>query len=380
MSSASGECNRGRYDGQIGILHCEIVRAENLLAMDRSLFGAGKSDPYCKMEVPGQEDRKTPTISKNLNPVWNHEMRPLVVFSDGNGSVELTVWDHDTVGRDDLIGIAVLPFVSVNGESPCELTLPLETQAGDRAGKIIVRTGVRWAIDYVAGDSGIGETNNPFPRTRRWTERFLCAAADIRERRGCSSSPRKGGGLHRLWRDAIAVSENETLPPEDGAGNPAMVAAARANAHLAAPRNTMVAGVKALGESALMLLKAEHRSVEHIDGLISTAIGVKRTLARFKDDLNKVCGLLHAARKHCAHRDEISIVSHVEGAMKNALANALVDFNVAWQHINWCKEAIDAEHEMEVKARTARKRGLVKGVLLLTVLGLYIPYSRTNLI
>ena len=48
--------------------------------MDSQFLFQGKSDPYARVKV-GSEERETPTIDSNLNPVWAdrqvHEPRHL---------------------------------------------------------------------------------------------------------------------------------------------------------------------------------------------------------------------------------------------------------------------------------------------------------------
>ena len=86
------------------------IEAKDLYASDSN----GYSDPYFKIphhqngvvDIPGKKNR-TKTIKKNLSPVWNHsfdvEFNPQICKS-----LNIEIYDHDTLGKDDLIGSATI--------------------------------------------------------------------------------------------------------------------------------------------------------------------------------------------------------------------------------------------------------------------------------
>ena len=84
-------------------LDVTIMCAENLPAKDVS----GTSDPYCKLLLLPQQDKKISTNykSRTLNPVWN-ETIPLAVGPAELNEQTLYVYvlDHDVMNKDDMIG------------------------------------------------------------------------------------------------------------------------------------------------------------------------------------------------------------------------------------------------------------------------------------
>ena len=83
-------------------MRCEVLKCTNLWNNDVS----GKSDPYVKLRLLSNEDpggvKKSATIEQNLSPEWNEKHSILV--KDPTESLEVTVWDYDMVGDDDLMG------------------------------------------------------------------------------------------------------------------------------------------------------------------------------------------------------------------------------------------------------------------------------------
>jgi len=63
-----------------------------------------------------------------LNPTWDKEMRFLVEKAKKYQKLEVQVYDHDKVGKNDLLGVAVVDFAHLVGEGdsePWEVTAPL---------------------------------------------------------------------------------------------------------------------------------------------------------------------------------------------------------------------------------------------------------------
>jgi len=58
------------YDCTKGILRVRVIEAKQLMKMDVSFMGTGKSDPYAIISVGSQEFR-TRTINNSINPKWD---------------------------------------------------------------------------------------------------------------------------------------------------------------------------------------------------------------------------------------------------------------------------------------------------------------------
>ena len=83
-----------------GTLHVQLVRATGLKAMDRG----GLSDPYVKLTLAG-EGRKSKTIKKTLDPVWNEAFTWKGTLRDLTSSpLVLHCLDYDFGTRDDKLG------------------------------------------------------------------------------------------------------------------------------------------------------------------------------------------------------------------------------------------------------------------------------------
>jgi len=86
-------------------LELTIVSAKGLRDADWAP-GTGKSDPYCVCTVSGKEVARTPTISDQLNPVWNMKMQLSAISS--TEILEFKIFDDD-VGVDEPLGRIELP-------------------------------------------------------------------------------------------------------------------------------------------------------------------------------------------------------------------------------------------------------------------------------
>jgi hypothetical protein len=85
-----------------------VHRARKLKAMDMALLSGGSSDPYVVIKV-GEETKTTSIISKNLNPVWEETFQ-IPVWGDAQGTLLVSVWDHDALSADDTIGEVSIPI------------------------------------------------------------------------------------------------------------------------------------------------------------------------------------------------------------------------------------------------------------------------------
>lgn len=109
------------------VLFVSLRRATDLAASDFSFRGA-KSDPYVMFSV-GRQERKSPCIKSNLNPVWNPPERYCFDVDDVSRAIlGIKVFDYDALNRDDLLGALVLPlarFAPLAGQSFIEV-FPLD--------------------------------------------------------------------------------------------------------------------------------------------------------------------------------------------------------------------------------------------------------------
>eukprot|EP00736_Rhodelphis_marinus_P012510 Rmarinus@m.12382 len=108
----------------IGMLRLRVLGATRLPAMDPNDL----ADPYCVVKVKpaksslGSKKIKTKTCKETRDPEWNEEFRLQV--HEGAKELQLEVYDWDRVGMDELVGIVVLPFSTLNA-STTPYTIPL---------------------------------------------------------------------------------------------------------------------------------------------------------------------------------------------------------------------------------------------------------------
>merc|ERR1719454_2356372 len=88
-------------------------------------MGTGKSDPMCCCQIVNREESalETAVKSKTLDPVWDEE-HDIDYFEPGDDIV-FSVYDHDTVGDRDLLGIATLKARNYDREGGFEGDLRL---------------------------------------------------------------------------------------------------------------------------------------------------------------------------------------------------------------------------------------------------------------
>uniref|UniRef100_A0AAY4CXY4 C2 domain-containing protein n=1 Tax=Denticeps clupeoides TaxID=299321 RepID=A0AAY4CXY4_9TELE len=84
-----------------GVLRIHLVEARNLVAKDKFMGKAAKSDPYVKVRVGGMTF-KSHVIKENLNPTWN-EMYEVVLTQLPGQEVQLELFDKD-LDEDDFLG------------------------------------------------------------------------------------------------------------------------------------------------------------------------------------------------------------------------------------------------------------------------------------
>lgn len=81
---------------------CIVDSGSGLRACDKSLLGKGSSDSYCKIFCGAKSD-KTDVVT-STDPKWNKEMQFLVEKAKKYQKLEVQVFDHDKLGKNDSLG------------------------------------------------------------------------------------------------------------------------------------------------------------------------------------------------------------------------------------------------------------------------------------
>ncbi|KAG6432389.1 hypothetical protein SASPL_103965 [Salvia splendens] len=103
----------------VGLLKVTIVKANDLKNMEL----IGKSDPYVTVHIRPLFKVKTKVVNNNLNPTWNQTF-DLIAEDKETQSLILEVFDQD-IGQDKRLGIAKMPLIDLEAETPKELKLRL---------------------------------------------------------------------------------------------------------------------------------------------------------------------------------------------------------------------------------------------------------------
>ncbi|BFZ18785.1 hypothetical protein BsWGS_21822 [Bradybaena similaris] len=117
------------YDSVNNALHCTIIRAKGLKAMDSN----GLSDPYVKLHLlPGASKStklRTKTIHKTLNPEWNEPLTYYGVTEEDilRKTLRLSVLDEDAFGF-DFIGEFRVPLKKIKAHQTKNFSVYLEKQ------------------------------------------------------------------------------------------------------------------------------------------------------------------------------------------------------------------------------------------------------------
>ncbi|KAJ6782518.1 hypothetical protein PWT90_01663 [Aphanocladium album] len=109
----------------MGNLRVDILDGVDLPSADRN----GKSDPYCRFELNGQDLFKTKVIKKTLNPTWN-EYFEVPVPSRTGAKFKCTVWDYDFADKPDLLGATEINLAQLEPFKACEAQYPLDGKSG----------------------------------------------------------------------------------------------------------------------------------------------------------------------------------------------------------------------------------------------------------
>ncbi|KAI1093498.1 tricalbin [Rostrohypoxylon terebratum] len=122
----------------MGNLRVDVLDATDLPAADSN----GKSDPYCKFELNGQDVFKTKTQKKTLNPVWN-EYFEVPIPSRTAAKFTCKVYDYDFADKPDFLGGTDINLEQLDPFIAKELKLLLDGKSGS------VRLRLLFKPDYV---------------------------------------------------------------------------------------------------------------------------------------------------------------------------------------------------------------------------------------
>ncbi|OTB02287.1 hypothetical protein M426DRAFT_24771 [Hypoxylon sp. CI-4A] len=122
----------------MGNLRVDVLDAADLPPADSN----GKSDPYCKFELNGQDVFKTKTQKKTLNPVWN-EFFEVAIPSRTAAKFNLKVYDYDFADKPDFLGGADINLEQLDPFKAKELRLLLDGKSGS------IRLRLLFRPDYV---------------------------------------------------------------------------------------------------------------------------------------------------------------------------------------------------------------------------------------
>jgi Ca2+-dependent lipid-binding protein len=154
----------------MGNLRVDVLDAADLPSADSN----GKSDPYCKFELNGQDVFKTKIIKKNLNPVWN-EFFEVPVPSRTAAQFKVNVMDYDFADKPDFLGAASINLEQLDPFKAQEVKLMLDGKSGTLRLRLLFRP------DYVQ-------------RTRQGTSTLTGTfGAPARIMTGVASAPVRGG-------------------------------------------------------------------------------------------------------------------------------------------------------------------------------------------
>lgn len=154
----------------MGNLRLDILDGVDLPSADRN----GKSDPYCRFELNGEDIFKTKVIKKTLSPTWN-EFFEVPVPSRTAAKFKCTVWDYDFADKPDLLGSTDVNLAQLEPFKAYEAQYPLDGKSGS------VRIRMLFRPDYVT-------------RSRQGTSSFAGTfGAPTRIVTGVAGAPIKGG-------------------------------------------------------------------------------------------------------------------------------------------------------------------------------------------
>ncbi|KAG7293349.1 hypothetical protein NEMBOFW57_003397 [Staphylotrichum longicolle] len=122
----------------MGNLRVDVLDAQDLPSADSN----GKSDPYAKFELNGQEIFKTKVQKKTLNPSWN-EVFNVPIPSRTAAKFKATLWDWDFADKPDFLGGADINLEQLDPFRAQEFKYALDGKSG------VLRLRMLFTPDYV---------------------------------------------------------------------------------------------------------------------------------------------------------------------------------------------------------------------------------------
>ncbi|KAL2171133.1 hypothetical protein VTG60DRAFT_3648 [Thermothelomyces hinnuleus] len=122
----------------MGNLRVDVLDAQDLPAADSN----GKSDPFVKFELNGQEVFKTKTQKKTLNPTWG-EVFNVSIPSRTAAKFRATVWDWDFADKPDYLGGVDINLAQLESFRAQEFKYVLDGKSG------VLRVRMLFTPDYV---------------------------------------------------------------------------------------------------------------------------------------------------------------------------------------------------------------------------------------
>ncbi|KAL2155163.1 hypothetical protein VTH82DRAFT_3839 [Thermothelomyces myriococcoides] len=154
----------------MGNLRVDVLDAHDLPAADSN----GKSDPFVRFELNGQEVFKSKTQKKTLNPTWGESFN-VSVPSRTAAKFRAAVWDWDFADKPDYLGGVDINLAQLEPFRAQEFRYPLDGKSG------VLRIRMLFTPDYVT-------------RTRQGTSTLAGTfAVPTRIVTGVAGVPLKGG-------------------------------------------------------------------------------------------------------------------------------------------------------------------------------------------
>lgn len=178
----------------MGNLRVDVLDATELPSADSN----GKSDPFCKFELNGQEVFKTKVQKKTLHPAWN-EFFEVPVPSRTAAKFSVKVMDWDFADKPDFLGAADINLEQLEPFKAQEVKLILDGKSGTLRLRLLFRP------DYVT-------------RSKQGTSTFSGTfAAPGRIVTGVAGAPIKGatGIVHGVGKGASFIKRGFTSRRKD---------------------------------------------------------------------------------------------------------------------------------------------------------------------
>jgi Ca2+-dependent lipid-binding protein len=114
-------------------LNVELISATGL--KDTELIG--KSDPYVVLSIGKTERKSKVAKDQPTSPAWNETFTLPVLDTDLDKDLKVVIKNDDTLGRDEEMGLVLIPLSLIHGRSHSASTFPLELK-GKPHGEIIL--------------------------------------------------------------------------------------------------------------------------------------------------------------------------------------------------------------------------------------------------